>query len=53
MAKIKSTIIRRNNASNITYQMIIYKNNTYKLTTLVLRSGCYVVASIQRGVCNK
>ena len=51
--KIKTTLVRRNNSADITYQLIIYNDNSYKLTTLVLNSGCYVVAGIQRGVCNK
>jgi hypothetical protein len=46
MAKLLETIIRRNNSANITYVFKKYDNNTYKLTTLVARSGCYVVASI-------
>ena len=51
MAKVKTTLVRRNNSANITYVMKIYNDNTYKLTTLVFRLGCYVVSGIQTGVC--
>ncbi len=53
MAKLVETIVRRNNSANITYVLNKYDNNTYKYTTLVLRSGCYVIASITRGTCIK
>lgn len=53
MAKVKETIVRRNNASNITYVLKKYNNNTYEFITLVYRAGCYVVAGRQRGICNK
>lgn len=53
MAKLVETIIRRDNSVNITYVLKKFDNNTYKLTTLVLRSGCYVIASIFRGTCIK
>ena len=51
MAKVKTTQVRRNNPLNITYVLKIYTDNTYQLTTLVKRSGCYVVAGVQTGVC--
>ena len=51
MAKLLETIIRRNNSANITYVLKKYDDNTYKLTTLVARSGCYVVASIIKRAC--
>jgi hypothetical protein len=53
MAKVKETIIRRNNPNNITYVLKKYTNNTYELTTLVYRAGCYVVAGRQTGICKK
>jgi hypothetical protein len=51
MAKLVETIVRRNNSANITYVLKKYDDNTYKFTTLVLRSGCYVVASVTSGIC--
>ena len=54
MAKtVRKNLIRRDNTNNVTYVMKIYDDNTYEYTVLVLRQGCYVVASRKTGVCNK
>tara|TARA_A100001015_G_scaffold237486_1_gene270108 strand:- start:936 stop:1097 length:162 start_codon:yes stop_codon:yes gene_type:complete len=49
---LKETIVRRNNPANITYVMKLYTDNTYEFTTLVLRSGCYVVSGRTTGTCS-
>ena len=51
MAKLKNTIVRIDNSVNATYILKTYFNNTYEFTTLVKRSGCYIVASKQKGTC--
>ena len=51
MAKIKETIVRRDNTNNITYVLKKFNNNTYILITLVLKSGCYVIYGVQKGIC--
>ena len=51
MAKLKETIVRRDNTNNITYVLKKYNNNTYVFITLVLRAGCYVVYGVQKGIC--
>jgi len=53
MAKLVETIVRRDNSANVTYVLKKFDDNTYQYTTLVLRSGCYVIASITRGTCIK
>ena len=51
MATLTNTTIRRNNTNNITYILKKYSDNTYVFTTLVLRSGCYIVSSRVSGIC--
>ena len=51
--KVKTTIVRLDNSINATYVLKIFQNDTYEFTTLVKRSGCYVIASRRKGTCTK